>query len=390
MMSQIHNILFLHQSADLYGSDKVLLAIVSRLKGSRFHPIVVVPVDGPLVGELRRAGVECHVVPLTRLSRGIMSARGLLGIPGEMAHSFREIDTLLQGRPVSLLHSNTLAILTGALWARQRRVPHVWHVHEIIVHPRFVKIIYGYLLKWFADRIVCISQATQANLVEDQPSLQSRCRLVWNGLCRSGKTNLAAISAYRKSLQVERNEVLLALVGRINRWKGQLLLVEAAGLLWQRGVRDFRIAIVGSVVPGQEHFLHSLERAIAVSPAAARISVQSFTSEVWAVWDSCDIAVIPSTEPEPFGMVALEAMSAGKPVVAADHGGLTEIVVPGQTGWLVPPCDASALADALQQAITDPALRQRMGQAGLARYLAEFTLGRQMHDLVAVYDELVH
>lgn len=390
MMSRRHNILFLHQSADLYGSDKVLLAIVSRLVGTRFHPIVALPLNGPLVTELKRAGVECHVLPLTRLSRGIMSLRGLLGVPGEIALSFSAIDNLLQGRPISLVHSNTLAVLTGALWARRHRVPHVWHVHEIIRHPRFVRTVYGYFLKWFADRIVCISQATQANLIEDQPALESRCRLVWNGISRGATTSPAAVSAYRDSLRVGKGEVLLALVGRINRWKGQLLLVEAAGQLWQRGVRDFRIVIVGSVVPGQEHLLQALDQAISASPAHSRISVQSFTSNIWTVWDSCDVAIIPSIEPEPFGMVALEAMSAGKPIVAAGHGGLTEIIVPGLTGWLVTPRNALALADALQHAITDPCLRERMGQDGLARYKAEFTLDRQMQNMMAVYDELVH
>lgn len=389
-MSPRHNILFLHQSADLYGSDKVLLAVASRLLESQFHPIVVVPVDGPLIDELRRAGVECHIASLTRLSRGTMSLRGILGIPGELARSFRDIDALLQGRRVSVLHSNTLAVLTGALWAGRHRIPHVWHVHEIIIHPRLATIIYGHLLKWFADRIICVSRATCSHLVSNQASLASRCRVIWNGLDPRPPPRQAAIAAYREQLKACPGDAVIALIGRINRLKGQQLLVQAASQLWRRGIRNFRIVIVGSVVPGQEHFLHALKQAIAASPAAAHISVQSFTSEVWTVWDSCDIAVIPSTEPESFGMVALEAMAAGKPVVAAGHGGLTEIIVPGHTGWLVTPRNASTLADALQHAITDPSLRKRMGQAGLARYEAEFTLDRQMQNMVAVYDELVH
>jgi glycosyltransferase involved in cell wall biosynthesis len=303
--------------------------------------------------------------------------------------SFRALDQLLQGRPVAVLHSNTLAVLSGAFWARRRGVAHVWHVHEIITHPRFVKAIYGYLLKWFADRIICISRATQDNLVDSQPALAGRCRLVWNGLSRAIPVDRDAVAAYRRSLSVQDGEVLLTLVGRINRWKGQLLLVEAAGRLWARGVRNFRVVIVGSVVPGQEHFLHALQQAITASPAAARITVQPFTNDVWTVWDSCDVAVIPSIEPEPFGMVALEAMAAAKPVVASNHGGLTEIVIAGQTGWLVPPCDADALADALEQAVTRPELRHSLGQAGQARHQAKFTLDRQLTLMAAVYDELV-
>jgi glycosyltransferase involved in cell wall biosynthesis len=285
------NVLFLHQSADLYGSDKVLLAIASRLSSRNFHPIVVVPVDGPLVEQLRHAGVECHIAPLTRLSRSLLSPRGLLAIPGELRSSFKALDHLLHGRTVAVLHSNTLAVLTGALWARRKKIPHIWHVHEIIVHPRFVKTTYGYLLKWFADRIICISKATQDNLVDSQPTLAGRCRLIWNGLTRDANTEPSAVSAYRTGLGLRNGEVLFAMVGRINRWKGQLLLVEAAGILWRRGVHNFRVVIVGSVVPRQEHFLDALNQAIAASPASAHITVQPFTSNVWVVWDSCDVAV---------------------------------------------------------------------------------------------------
>jgi glycosyltransferase involved in cell wall biosynthesis len=385
----IRNILFLHQSADLYGSDKVLLAIVRRLGAMNFNPIVVVPVAGPLVRELRLAGVECHVAPLTRLSRSMLTLRGLIGLPGDLMRSFRALDQLLQGRPVAALHSNTLAVLTGAFWARRHGVAHVWHVHEIITHPRFVKAIYGYLLKWFSDRIICVSHATQKNLVDDQPSLNGRCRMIWNGFSDIAAVDVEAVADYRRSLAVQDGEILLTLVGRINRLKGQKLLVAAAGRLWERGVRNFRVLIVGSVVPGQEHFLHALEQAVATSPIASRISVRPFTNEILTVWASCDVAVIPSTEPESFGMVALEAMAVSKPVVAADLGGLAEIVVPGQTGWLVPPGNADALADALEQAITRPDLRLTMGLAGQARCRAEFTLDRQVKQMAAVYEELI-
>jgi glycosyltransferase involved in cell wall biosynthesis len=82
-------------------------------------------------------------------------------------------------------------------------------------------------------------------------------------------------------------------------------------------------------------------------------------------------------------------MASAKPIIAAKHGGLTEIVIHDQTGWLIPPCNAEALADALQLAVTQSDLRERLGAAGLARYHAEFTLARQMDHVASVYEEVL-
>ena len=381
-------ILYVHQSADLYGSDRVLLALVSKLDKERFLPIVLLPVDGPLRNELEAAGIEYHVIAITRLARATLSVRGLLRLPNDLFHSLRAINRVLAGRKVSLVHTNTLAVLSAPLWARWYRIPHVWHVHEIIVHPVFVRKAYSYLLNCFADCIICVSHATKASLVQDQPALANKIEVAWNGLERNSVVDETAVRLYREQLSVVSGEVLVALVGRINRWKGQAILVEAANLLWQQDVRNVRYLVVGSAPEGQAHFLNELQYSIAQSPAKENFILQGFTSNLWTVWDSCDIAVIPSTEPEPFGMVALEAMASAKPVIAADHGGLTEIVMQGVTGLLVPPANALALADAIKVLASDAALRNKMGNAGELRYQREFTLNRYIVNIIHVYESV--
>ena len=381
-------ILFVHQSADLYGSDRVLLALVAKLDREKFLPIVLLPVQGPLLYELSAAGIEFHVLPITRLSRAILSFRGLLGLPANLIKSIRAFNGVLSGRQVDLVHSNTLAVLSGAIWARWHRVPHVWHVHEIILRPKLVRKVYAQLLDWFADAIICISSATKQNLVEDKPALARKIQVVWNGLARDTNKYVDAVRQYRDALGMKDEEVLVALIGRINRWKGQHLLVEAAGLLWQQGICNVKFLIVGSVPTGQEHFLNALREAVSGSPARQCLVLQSFTHDVWPIWDACDIAVIPSTDPEPFGMVALEAMASSKPIVAANHGGLSEIVVHGETGLLVSPGDALALAEAIKKLSTDSALRLEMGHAGLLRYQREFTLDRYVANISSVYATL--
>lgn len=333
----IKNILFVHQSADLYGSDRVLLALVTKLDRAKFHPIVLLPVDGPLIGELRAAGIECHVIPITRLARSTLSVKGLLTLPANLIKSFQAFSRAVRDRHIHVVHSNTLAVLTGAIWAWWHRVPHVWHVHEIVVSPIFVRKAYALLLNWFADRIVCVSNATKQNLMLDKPALEEKISVVWNGLARESAMDVAVVKQLRHEIGARNEDIVVALVGRINRWKGHHLLVSAADILWHEGARDIRFVFVGSVVPGQEHFLSALEQKIAHSEAKNCLQILPFTQNVWPIWDACDIAVVPSTEPESFGMVALEAMAASRPVIAANHGGLSEIVVPEETGFLVTP-----------------------------------------------------
>lgn len=381
-------ILYIHQSAELYGSDKVLLELVGGLDRAKYEAIVLLPTDGPLVAALTAAGVECKIVPITRLSRATLSWRGLLGLPGNLIRSFREINRALNGRHVDVVHSNTLAVLSGGLWARWYRVPHVWHVHEIILHPNFVRKFYALLLWWLADRIICISDATKENLLKDKPALGTKIQVVWNGLERNAETDKNAVRKIRASVAARDDEVIVALVGRINRWKGQLLLVEAAGILWQQGICNIKYLIVGSAPEGQEHFWFALEEAISLSPARESFKQHTFTTDVWSVWDASDIAVIPSTEPEPFGMVALEAMMASKPVIAANHGGLSEIVLNEKTGLLIPPGDAHALALALLRLVKNENERIAFGEAGRQRVVDMFSLEVQIAKVCKVYESL--
>lgn len=382
-------VLFIHQGAELYGSDKVLLNLAAGLRDTAFQPIVLLPFDGPLVEELRLADVETHIVPVTKVSRALFSVRGLLSLPGDLWRATRAISRALAGRKVAVVHSNTLAVLSGAVWATLHRVPHLWHVHEILMNPALIRRGFPLMVRLLADKAVSNSSLTTQWLVDEQPALAPRTVTIWNGIGRT--TAHDAVSSARLRDEVtggEPERLIAALVGRINSWKGHLLLVEAAGLLWQRGYRDLRFLVVGSVFAQQEHFMEQLQAAIAASPARDCFVVRGFTESIWNVWDACDIALVPSTEPEPFGMVAIEAMCAGKPLVAAAHGGLLDIVDDGVSGFLVAPRDAQALADAIARLVDDPALRQQMGSAGQQRQERLFSLKSQVDKTVDVYRQM--
>ena len=110
--------------------------------------------------------------------------------------------------------------------------------------------------------------------------------------------------------------------------------------------------------------------------------------EVMAAWMRASIAVVPSVWAEPFGLVAVEAMLAGRPVVASDTGGLRDIVEHGTSGLLVPPGDAGALAEAMDRLLGDPALQRRMGEAGRLR-AGRFEVASVAPQVIEIMDDAV-
>ncbi|NOZ09072.1 MAG: glycosyltransferase family 4 protein, partial [FCB group bacterium] len=184
-------------------------------------------------------------------------------------------------------------------------------------------------------------------------------------------------------------ELLVVLVGRINRWKGQKLLVDAADILYKKGIRHIRYLIVGDPPKGQTEYLRKLQESIERSGISAIVKLEKFRKNIARIWKACDICVVPSIEPEPFGLVAVEAMQFGKPVIAADHGGLQDIVLHETTGLKFRPGDAFALANALERMQINPNERTQFGKAGYQRYLGEYSEERFISQFEHLYVEMI-
>jgi len=380
-------ILFVHQSADLYGSDRVLLSMVVGLDHDRFHPIVLIPCEGPLMEVLHRRGIEVHVIPLVVVGRSTFSVCGIFGLLFRILTSVISMRRLLRDRTVDVVHSNTVAVLSGAIWAWWKRVPHVWHVHEIITEPRAAVWFFAMSLQIASEKIVCVSYAVKEWIIRARPDLEKRISVIWNGT-EDKDTQGDGYPECKQPVSDSNDDVVVALVGRINRWKGQRLLVEAASKLWEQSIRNIQFLIVGSPPPGQEHFLDALNNTINSSPAHEKITVMDYREDIKCIWQSCDIAVVPSEEPEPFGLVALEAMASGKPVVASNHGGLKEIVEDGETGILIEPRNADALASAITRLSKDTILREKMGNRGKYVLQEKFSMSKFITSFTELFNSV--
>jgi glycosyltransferase involved in cell wall biosynthesis len=382
--------LMVHASAELYGSDRVLLDIACRLQqGGRYRPVVVLPEVGPLLDALRECQVEAHVAPVARISRAALSLAAPLRIPAMLAKALQALDRVIAGRDVALVHSNTLAVLGGAVWAHRRRRPHVWHVHEILTRPPVMRTALPRLAAAFSDALVCNSFSTERWLLAVAPRAHGRSVVAMNGLAMAPAADDASVAAFRAAVNAGADDIVATLIGRFNHLKGQPLLVRALARLRDTGqASKLRVVMAGDVYAGHRDFRAECASLVASLGLQARVSILPFTPDVGPIWRGSDLAVVPSTEPESFGLVAIEAMACGLPVVAAAHGGLLDIVDPDVTGVLVPPRDEVALADVLARLAGDAGMRRRMGEAGRARQEKVFTLDGQMATLLKVYDRV--
>lgn len=383
------NILFIHQSAELYGSDKTLLLLLKNLDKNKFKPVVLLPFDGPLKEALENEKIEVVIAPVLKLYRKLFTPKNLIGFFKDIKVAFKIVNELHKKYQFTLIYSNTLAVLLGIMFAWKNNIKHLWHVHEIIEKPSlFKKAFVGLLSLKSNTHIVYNSHATKV-FWEVNKSIINKGVVIWNGIeIYTPESSTSELFDIRKNLFLAQpNEIILALVGRISRWKGQMILLDAFNNLVQKN-ENIKLVFVGAPPPNQEKFQEDLEERIASFKLKDKVLIIPFQNEIHKIWQAIDIAVVPSTEPEPFGMVAIEAMLAHKPIVGSNHGGLTEIIENNATGFLVTPNSVQDLVIALEKLIQNELLRKEMGEKGYLRVTTAFSVEQYVDSFEKFFEKI--
>lgn len=385
-------VLFVHHSNDLYGADVMLLETVRRLDPLRFSAHVVLPSDakgtGGLCAELARIRVGVTWMPLPIFRRKYLRPRYLFSYLARSITSFFKLRSLILELEANIVHLNTLAVAPTALSVRAASVPIVWHVHEIIRRPVIVRRLMHRACAAFSQRVLCISLAVKDNLVLDQPAIQPIVRVIPNGIDTQHFAKQDRSSESLRFGRISSQSLLIGMIGRINQWKGQDVLIKAASLL--RGeFPELNWVIVGSVFADEHHHREQIDAQLRELDLSDVVTILDFTDEVPSILSSLDIYVHLSKQPEPFGLAIVEAMSAELPVVATAPGGPSEIVLDGVTGLLVPPNDPASTAKALRELILNPETRKKMGAAGLERANTFYQVDRYVQQVEALYDEVL-
>jgi glycosyltransferase involved in cell wall biosynthesis len=232
-----------------------------------------------------------------------------------------------------------------------------------------------------ADRLLCVSRSVAA-----QFSDSGRTAVVYDGLPRA--PDRAERAAARASLGLAEDAFAVAVLGRLSSWKGQDVLARALAKPPLASIEAVGL-IAGAPWPGADRPAAELERLRETLGLGDRLRSLGFQADLATVFGAVDAVAVPSTRPDPFPNAALEAAAAGVPVVAAAHGGLPEMLRDGETGLLVEPGDAGALASALRSLAEDPGRARRLGDAAAADVAERFSSDRMVAAVQAQYEALL-
>lgn len=374
-------VLVVHAADEAYGADRVLLLAIRGLteRGWRFS--VLLPDDVPrgwLSGELERLGVEVRRTELAIARRRRLRPTGLAGWARDLIVARRRIREAATRVDAHLVHVNTTAVVVAAIVGRPNGARLLWHAHEIVVRPRGLAWAFRLLPGVTSDRVVAVSDAVRRHLTP-RGFASRRVTTIRNGLPERRPPERGAPGS---------QPPVVAYVGRLNRWKGYELFVDAAAIVADR-VPEARFVLAGDPPLGESWRRADVARRVQALGLASRLDLLGFVEDGAGVLETADVAVVPSTWPDPLPTVILEAMRAGCAVVAAEHGGAPEMIEDGVSGRLVPPGDVQALASAIEALVRDPAGARAIGEAARRRVGEAFSVGRMVDDLEAIYRELV-
>lgn len=348
------DILCVHPHYDLYGSDRCFIESVASLRATfpEAHIRVLVPKLCKLSVLVKPFADEVSVAPLWVIRKRYLRrliTRDIFMLPQALARAYARF------RASDLVYINTITAIDYMVVAGLFRRKAILHVHE--TPTGIVGWVLGSLVRAVRVPTIFNSKATREfySLPAAVPSY-----VLYNGFSGPKAVELSSYDGVRP--------LRLLMLGRINRGKGQDLLIEACSRLPRSLLDRLEVRIVGSTFDAQlklEEDLHLRAKAVA-RPDVIRF--EPFVADPSAYLQWCDVAVIPSRVPEGFGRVAVEAMAFGRAAIVAAHGGLTEIVVDQETGWHFAPNDSQALADCICRALDSPGSVTAFGQAGRLRF----------------------
>jgi glycosyltransferase involved in cell wall biosynthesis len=361
--------LYIHGSADHYGSAKILLDIL-RIPGNAANAMVVLPHGGVLVEDIKALGIPVYIMNLGVLRRKYMTPWGILGRVYLWFSAINKLKQLIATHNTARVYVNSANVIVGPALQQKNQTKLVWHLHEIVEHPSVLKNFLAALIKR-ADKIISVSNATQQFW---QIATNKKVELLYNGMDLSKFINVSSVKTNILP-NASPNETWVGMIGRVQPWKGQHYFLDIIKAYLKQNPSDTstRFIIAGDAYPGYENLAIELSLAIERKGLHKRVTYLGYRSDIPQLLSALDVLVLPSTSPDPLPTVVLEAMAAGKPVLATVQGGALEMVVDQETGRFMPIENTKQAAAILAELLHDKERLNEMGIAGRRRVEKEFS-----------------
>jgi glycosyltransferase involved in cell wall biosynthesis len=387
-------ILYFSHTRQVSGAERVLLNMLSVLDAVRYEVQVACPTEGAgNLDELVSArGVNVIAVPALAArftSNPAMLARYLGSAVGAVAAFRRMIGAV---KP-DLIHANSVrAGLVATLATTGMNVPVLWHVQDDLPQHAISSAIRRVALGSKRTSFVAVSAATARAFAGDSAELAKRVRVLHNSVDAERFPQKSVpldhdAMAFRQELGLGDEDVLFAAVGMVNRRKGLGGLIDAFARIAEMRP-EARLAIVGAAIFNNDHLYEAeLRTSVHQLGLGERVTFTGSRKHVDAVLRGADVLVLNALV-EPFGLVILEAMCSGTPVIATRVGGIPEMVEDGVSGLLVDSPDA--LEAAMLRALTGPDQMEAMAQRAFTQVVPRFSLVAFGNGLNALYEGILN
>jgi glycosyltransferase involved in cell wall biosynthesis len=358
------NILFITQYRDLGGGETAQLALVEQLDPARWLPHLLVPGEGQFARAWRERGWAVHL----RRWRGATT----YFLPPIWAHlpiSYH-IQRLIVGQQIALVHSDYHTLPMALPAAERAGIPCVWNCMGWWFQPKaWQRAFFRRPAATFA-----LSESAKRGFLGEPPFMPpERIQVLYPGINTRRFHPAVDGTPIRQQYGIAPEAPLVAMLARFQNVKGHDVFQAMARRVLE-SVPDARFLVAGENTQNAagDTYRAGILAAHQADPLLRESLVYAgFRADTERVMAAADVIVCAS-DFESYGMVPVEAMASGKPVVSTNQGGPAETVVDGLTGFLVPPRDPAALAERVVRLLRDPALRQQMGAAGRARVEAHF------------------
>ncbi len=359
------------------GVERGTIDIALALQAADCIPLVV-SYGGPMVSELEQAGIEHITMPVHSKN------------PFLMQLNTERLVHLIKERKIKIIHARSRAPAWSAARAAGRTgVAFLTTFHGTYnIGPFTIKKPYNAIMA-SGHRVIAISQFIATHVQTVYGISPERIRVIPRGIdvykfdFQSVHPN--RLTSLARAWCLPEDKPLVMLPGRLVRWKGHEILIEALAKVC---LPDLRCLLVG-FDQAHVHYKAELEKLIRHKGLDSKIHWVGYCADMPAAYMLADVVVSASTEPEAFGRVVVEAQAMGRPLIASNHGGSRETIIHGRTGWLVPPSDPDALAQALLQLLTLAAAeRHTMAARQVAHAHAHFSRDMMCARTLSVYQEI--
>jgi glycosyltransferase involved in cell wall biosynthesis len=384
-----YSILHLQSSSDLYGSDICLYHIIKE-SSKIYKSIIVLPYEGPLIKYLKQyENIKIYIYDFGVLRKKYFNFFGLLNYLYHLICGIIFLFYLVKKEGINTIHTNTSVIIAGGILSRILGIKHIWHVRQIIDSPRIFSKCLNTIIVLFSTEIIAISHAVKENILANSYIKKGgKIRVIFDGIdYQELRRNLKVKKYLLKKYKIKNDELVVGMVGRINPFKGQDTFINAAKIIIDKNIKA-KFFIVGDTFKGYEGSLLYLKEMVKQLRLEKNVFFAGFIEDKLDIYNLFDVFVHVPISPEGLGLVILEAMANGLPVIAANCGGPKEIIIDGVSGLLVPPGDPEILAAKIIYLSENQEMRKKLGDTALNEVPQRFSLDKTGKQIMQIYEKL--